>query len=52
MTLMTQMILHPQMVLIGHQIQVKIKYPTHTHPLEQRIGIDTDKVFMMAGKVR
>jgi hypothetical protein len=33
---------HPQMALIGHHTQIKMKYLTHTHPLEQRIGIDTD----------
>ena len=37
----TQIILHPQMALIGHPIRVEMKYLTHTHPLKQRIGIDT-----------
>ena len=39
---MTWMILHPQMALIDHHTQVEMKPPTHTHPLKQRIGIDTD----------
>ena len=38
---MTWMILHPHMALIGHHVQVEMKYPTCTHPLKQRIGIDT-----------
>ena len=42
MTLTTWMILHPQMALISHHAQVEMKYLTHTHPLEQRIGINTD----------
>ena len=42
MALTTQMILHPQMALIGHHAQVQMKHPTHTNPLEQRIGIDKD----------
>ena len=41
MILTTWMILHPQMALIGHHAQVEMKYLTHTHPLKQRIGIDT-----------
>ena len=41
MNLTTWMILHPQMALIGYHTQVEIKYLTHTHPLKQRIGIDT-----------
>ena len=36
------MILHPQMALIGHHAQVEMRYPTSTHPLKQRIGINTD----------
>ena len=39
--LMTWMIPHPQMALTGHHIRVEMKHPTHTHPLKQRIGIDT-----------
>ena len=31
----------PQMALTGHHIQVEIKYLTCTHPLKQRIGINT-----------
>ena len=42
MILMTRMILHPQMALIGHHTQVERRYLTHTHPLKQRIGINTD----------
>ena len=42
MTLMTWMIFHPQMALVGHHIPVEMKYLTHTHPLKQRIGINTD----------
>ena len=41
MILTTWMILHPQMALIGHHTQVEMRYPTCTHPLKQRIGIDT-----------
>ena len=41
MILTTQMILHPQMALIGHHAQVEMRHPTRTHPLKQRIGIDT-----------
>ena len=41
MILMTQMILHPLMTHIGHHAQVEMKYMTCTHPLKQRIGIDT-----------
>ena len=41
MILTTWMILHPQMALIDHHARVKMKLPTHTHPLKQRIGIDT-----------
>ena len=41
MILTTWMILHPQMSLIGHHTRVKIRYPTRTHPLKQKIGIDT-----------
>ena len=40
MILTTWMILHPQMALIGHHARVKMRLPTWTHPLEQRIGID------------
>ena len=40
MILTTQMILHPQMALIGHHARVKMRLPTCTHPLKQRIGID------------
>ena len=42
MVLMTWMILHPQMALIGHHARVEMRLPTHTHPLKQRIGINTD----------
>ena len=35
------MILHPQIALIGHHARVEMKYLTHTHPLKQRIGINT-----------
>ena len=41
MILTTQMILHPQMALIVHHAQVEMRHPTRTHPLKQRIGIDT-----------
>ena len=41
MILMTWMIHHPQMALTGHHVQVEMKYPTCTHPLTQRIGINT-----------
>ena len=40
MTLMTWIILHPQMPLISHHILVKIKHSTHIHPLGQRTGIN------------
>jgi hypothetical protein len=40
MTLMTWMILHPQMALISNHILVEIKHPTHIHPLGQRTGIN------------
>ena len=42
MILTTQMIPHPQMALTGHHVRVEMKHPTRTHPLKQRIGIDTD----------
>ena len=42
MILTTWMILHPRMALIGHHTQVEIKFLTQTHPLKQRIEIDTD----------
>ena len=41
MILTTWMILHPQMALIGHHVQVEMRYTTCTHPLKQRIGINT-----------
>ena len=41
MILTTPMIPHPQMALTGHHNRVEMKYLTHTHPLTQRIGIDT-----------
>ena len=37
---MTWMIPHPQMALTDHH-GVEMKHPTRTHPLKQRIGIDT-----------
>ena len=41
MILTTPMIPHPQMALTGHHNRVEMKYLTRTHPLTQRIGIDT-----------
>ena len=38
---MTRMIPHPQMALTGHHVRVEMKHLTRTHPLKQRIGIDT-----------
>ena len=40
MILTTWMILHSQMARTGHHVRVDMKYPTRTHPLKQRIGID------------
>ena len=40
--LTTRMIPHPQMALTDHHVEVGMKHLTRTHPLKQRIGIDTD----------
>jgi hypothetical protein len=41
MILTTRIILYPQMALIGHHARVEMRFLTRTHPLKQRIGIDT-----------